>query len=100
MKQFIVTTVMALASTSALAYDSSFDPQEYSPGWQSASPTVQTQMAKPVESDNGLASTLAAEGIHHYVDFDTTNMDPPSDDPVIGNSMEDFLASEGIYQYL
>jgi hypothetical protein len=100
MKKLIVTVAMALGGTSALAYDSSVDPQEYYPGWRATSPTVQTQLAKPVESDNDLASVLADEGIHHFVDFETTNMDPPMGDPVIGNSVEDFLNREGIYFYL
>ena len=100
MKTLILTSIVALASTSALAYDSRFDPQEYYPGWQSTSQTSETTMAKPSGSGKDLASTLADEGIHNYVDFDTTHMEPPTGDPVIGNSVEDFLNREGIHFYL
>ena len=95
MKKLIVTAIIALASTSALAFDSRFDAQEYYTGQEHSSDSTAAHVTGPVELDNSISSVLAAEGIWNYKGFEDRGVAPPKGDIVIGNTIADILAAEG-----
>jgi len=96
MKKLIATTIIALASTSALAFDSRFDAQEYYTGVEHASHNTSSHVREPAAADNSISSILAAEGIWYYTGFDDLKVKPPKGDIMIGNTLKDVLAAEGI----